>query len=190
LPSFFSFGGRLDGWQKLLAAALLWLLAIYAVGEALGALSSNVMNRVAQKFILNFRNRVYEKIQSQSLGYLHRQRLGDLMSRAMGDVDELQSFIVSGIDVIVGEGLLWIATVVLVMLMDWRVATAALLPLLFVYWLLRFFNARARPIYKAARDRGGDVAARLQENLSGLVVIKIFGRERQEASRFRDETEA
>lgn len=190
LPFAFSLGGRLAGWPKLLTSALLWLLAVYAVGEVLGALTNNVMNRVAQKFIRELRNRVYEKIQSQSLGYLHRQRLGDLMSRALGDVDELQSFIVSGIDVIVGEGLLWIATVVLVMLMDWKVATAALLPLLLVYWLLRFFNTRARPIYKAARDRGGDVAARLQENLSGLAVIKIFGRERQEALRFRDETDA
>lgn len=73
LPTLFSLGGRLDGWQKLLTSALLWLLAVYAVGEVVGALSSNVTNRVAQKFILHFRNRVYEKIQSQSLGYLRRR---------------------------------------------------------------------------------------------------------------------
>ena len=84
------------------------------VGEVLGTLSTNIMNRVAQKFILVFRNRVYHKLQSQSLGYLQRQRIGDLISRAIGDVDEIQSFIVNGIDVIVGEGLTWIATVVLV----------------------------------------------------------------------------
>ena len=54
--------------------------------------------------MLGFRNRVYHKLQGQSLSYLQRQRTGDLMSRAMGDVDELQSFIVGSIDVIIGEG--------------------------------------------------------------------------------------
>ena len=190
LPLLFSFGGRLSVWRQLLPSALAWLLVIYAVGEALGSLSTNVMNRVAQRFILGLRNRVYDKLQGQSLGYLQRQRLGDLMSRALGDVDELQSFIVNGIDVIVGESLLWLMTLALVMAMDWKVASAALLPLLLVYFLLRKFNARVAPIYKAARDRAGDVATRLHENLAGVVVIKIFGREREESGRFHRETEA
>ncbi len=188
LPYLFSFNGAITGKFHLLFSAMGWLLVVYLIGEVFGTLSNNVMQRVAQKFILLFRNRVYHKLQSQSLGYLQRQRTGDLMSRAMGDVDELQSFIVNGIDVIVGEGLLWTATVVLVMLMDWRVASISLAPLIIVYFLLRFFNRKIAPIYKAAREAAGEVSTRLQENLSGVVVIKIFGREKEEAQRFRDAT--
>jgi ABC-type multidrug transport system fused ATPase/permease subunit len=81
-------------------------------------------------------------------------------------------------------------TVVTVMLLDWRVASVSLAPLIVVYLLLRVFNRRVQPIYKEARDRAGDVSGRLQENLTGLVVIKIFGREREEADRFRSATEA
>jgi ABC-type multidrug transport system fused ATPase/permease subunit len=186
----FSFGGRLTTWQSLLYSSLAWLFVVYVIGEALGTLSTNVMNRVAQRFILHFRNRVYHKLQTQSLGYLQRQRTGDLMSRAMGDVDELQSFIVNGIDVIVGEGVVWVITVAIVMLLDWRVASVSLAPLILVYVLLRIFNKRIAPVYKAARDRAGDVSTRIQENLSGVVVIKIFGREKEEAKRFREATEA
>ena len=188
LPYLFSFNGLISDRVHLLLSAMGWLLVVYLVGEVFGTLSNNLMNRVAQKFILFFRNRVYRKLQSQSLGYLQRQRIGDLMSRAMGDVDELQSFIVNGIDVIIGEGWLWTATVVLVMLMDWKVASISLAPLLIVYFLLRYFNRRIAPIYKAAREAAGEVSTRLQENLSGLVVIKIFGREKEEAQRFRDAT--
>jgi ATP-binding cassette subfamily B protein len=185
-----SFNGRLHTWQALLASAtLVWLPGVYAMAEAFGTLSSNLMNRVAQRFILEVRNRVYHKLQSQSLSYLQRQRTGDLMSRAMGDVDELQNFIVGSIDVIVGEGLMWVLTVAVVMLLDWRVACASLAPLIVVYLLLRVFNRKVQPIYKAARERAGDVSNRLQENLAGVVVIKIFGREREEARRFRDATQ-
>ncbi|HEV2292506.1 MAG TPA: ABC transporter ATP-binding protein [Tepidisphaeraceae bacterium] len=186
---FISFNGALASWQALLISALAWLYGVYLLAEALGTISSNLMNRVAQRFILVLRNRVYRKLQGQSLSYLQRQRTGDLMSRAMGDVDELQNFVVGAIDVIVGEGVMWLVTVALVMWLDWKVASASLAPLLVVYLLLRIFNRRVRPIYRAARERAGDVSTRLQENLSGLVVIKIFGREREEAQRFRETTE-
>jgi ABC-type multidrug transport system fused ATPase/permease subunit len=187
---WFSFGGMIESRLGMLFSAVAWLFVIYLIGEILSTIEAWLLNRVAQRFILSFRNRVYNKLQHQSLAYLQRQRTGDLMSRAMGDVDELQSFIVSGIDVIVGEGVLWIATVVIVMLVDWRVASASLAPLVLVYVLLRVFNHRVRPIYAAARERLGDVATRLQENLSGIVVIKIFGRERQETQRFESATDA
>lgn len=190
MHQFISLGGRLSTWQALLISSLCWLTGVYLLAEAFGTISSNLMQRVAQKFILELRNRVYRKLQSQSLGYLQRQRTGDLMSRAMGDVDELQSFIVGAIDVIVGEGLMWFLTVGVVMALDWKVASASLAPLIVVYVLLRFFNKRIQPIYKTAREKAGDVSTRLQENLSGVVVIKIFGREKQEAKRFRDTTEA
>jgi ABC-type multidrug transport system fused ATPase/permease subunit len=186
LTWWFSLGGRVHGPYGLLMASIAWLVGIYALGEALGTLCTWILSRVAQRFMLTFRNRVYQKLQSQSLAYLQRQRTGDLMSRAMGDVDELQSFIVGSIDVIVGETILWIGAVAIVMSANWIVATASLAPLVLVYVLLRVFNAKIKPIYAASRDRLGDVSTRLQENLSGVVTIKIFGREEQEAERFRD----
>jgi ABC-type multidrug transport system fused ATPase/permease subunit len=190
LGTLFSLHGAIHGKLSLLLSAMVWLFVIYAIGEVMGTLSTNLMNRVAQKFILYFRNRVYHKLQTQSLGYLQRQRTGDLMSRAMGDIDEIQTFVVNSIDVIIGEGVVWIATIALVMLMNWKVAIISLSPLVVVYFLLRYFNSKIKPIYTAARDRLGDISTRLQENLSGVVVIKIFGREEQEARRFRAATEA
>jgi ABC-type multidrug transport system fused ATPase/permease subunit len=189
LGFFFSFHNHIQKPLYLLLSSVIWMFAVYLLAEALGTLSTFLMSIVAQKFTLMMRNLVYHKLQCQSLAYLQRQRIGDLMSRAMGDVDEVQSFLVNGIDQILGEGLLWIATVILVMLLDWKVATCSLAPLIIVYFLLRVFNRKVRPIYKAARDAAGNVSTRLQENLSGIVVIKIFGREKQEADRFRGETQ-
>ena len=188
LHHWFSFGGAVTGRYGLLISAVVWLMVIYLLGELLGTINTWILSRVAQRFMLGFRNRVYRKLQSQSLSYLQRQRTGDLMSRAMGDVDEIQSFIVGSIDVIIGESVLWLGAVAIVMTANWRVASASLAPLFLVYVLLRVFNKRIKPIYEAARERLGDVSTRLQENLSGVVVIKIFGREKAEAERFEDAT--
>jgi ABC-type multidrug transport system fused ATPase/permease subunit len=189
LTKWFSLGGFVKGRVGLLFASVVWLFLVYLVGEILETLEGYILNRVAEKFILGFRNTVYRKLQSQSLAYLQRQRTGDLMSRAMGDVDEIQSFIVNSIDVIFSEGILWLGTVAFVLFANWKVASVSIFPLFVVYVLLRIFNKRVKPIYAAARARLGDVSNRLQENLSGVVVIKIFGREKQEAQRFQTATE-
>lgn len=189
LNACFSLGGLIHGRYLLLLSAVTGMFLVYVSAEAFGAIETNILNRIAQQFILRLRNDIYHKLQSQSLAYLQRQRTGDLMSRALSDVDELQSFIVNAIDTIIGEGVLWLITVAIVMWMDWRVASVSLAPLLLVYVFLRFYNKWIRPIYRVAREKMGDVSTRIQENLSGIVTIKIFGREKQEADRFARTTE-
>ncbi len=190
LTPWFSFGGRLHTPAHVLLSAVSWLFVVYLFGQVLESVEGYVLNRVAERFILGFRNDVYAKLQGQSLAYLQRQRTGDLMARAMGDVDEINSFIVNSIDTLFSEGILWLGTVAFVFYINWRVAAVSLAPLMVVYFLLRFFNRKVKPIYAAARATLGDVSNRLQENLSGVVVIKIFGREPEEAARFRAATAA
>jgi ABC-type multidrug transport system fused ATPase/permease subunit len=141
-----SLRGRVAGSMNLLVAALGWLVAIYMAGEIIGTVSTVVLQWATQKFIYVLRNTVYKKLQSQSLGYLQRQRTGDLMSRVMGDVDELQGFIVNSIDTIIGEGSLWLATVGIVMWKSWRVASLSLAPLIIVFFMLRIFNRKVKPL--------------------------------------------
>jgi ABC-type transport system involved in cytochrome bd biosynthesis fused ATPase/permease subunit len=55
---------------------------------------------VGQRFVLDLRNRVYRKLQGQSLSYLHENRIGDLQARVMGDIDVLQEVAIQGTDLI------------------------------------------------------------------------------------------
>ena len=184
LLKWFSYNGRIEKPFPLLLSSVSWLFIMYLIGEVLGTTETWMLNRIAQSFILDYRNLIYQKLQGQSLSYLQGQRIGDLMSRAMGDVDELKSFIINGIDSVISDGVLWIATVFILFYSDWRVSAASLWPMIFVFFLLRYYNKKIKPIYIAARERLGDVGSRLQENLSGIVIIKSFNREKLEASRF------
>ena len=177
-----SLHGRITDLYWLLISSVVLMFVVYVFSLTASTISTVILQRSAQKFVYRLRNLVYHKLQSQSLGYLQRQRSGDMISRAMGDVDELQNFVVNSIDLIIGDGGLWLATVAIVLYMSWQVAGSSLAPLLIVYFMLRYFNAKVRPIYTAARQAAGDVTNRLQENLSGVTVIKIFNREQQEAA--------
>jgi ABC-type multidrug transport system fused ATPase/permease subunit len=166
------------------------MFAVQALGSVLGAWRSNLLEKVGQRLVRDLRNDVYDKLQRQSLSYHHENRVGDLVSRVMGDIDQLQDVAVQGVDSVLSSLVSFLYVAGVLLLLSWRLGLATLLPIVLVFVLTRTFNARVKPIYKAARERLGDVGARLQENLAGLPLIKAFAREPYESERFRAATDA
>lgn len=166
------------------------MFAVQALGSALGALRSNLLEKVGQRLVTDLRNAVYEKLQRQSLAWHQEHRAGDLVSRAMGDIDQLQDVAVQGVDSVVANALSFLYVAGVLIALSPRLGAATLVPIVFVFLLTKHFNGKVKPIYRAARERLGDVAARLTENLTGLALIKAFARESDEMSRFRAATDA
>jgi subfamily B ATP-binding cassette protein MsbA len=108
-----------------------------------------------------------------------------LMSRVTNDVNELERFITHGVTLIAVDALRLVGVSVILMVLDWRLALVALLPVPFIAFGLRRFNRRVRPIYRLVRDRLGNINTRLQDDLSGMRVIQAFGQEKAELERFR-----
>ncbi|HLJ55636.1 MAG TPA: ABC transporter ATP-binding protein, partial [Chthonomonadaceae bacterium] len=98
--------GRLDAVAgRRLAAALIVMVVVQAFAMALDAWKAVILERVGQRFVFDLRNAVYAKLQRQSLGYLGEHRAGDLIARAMGDVDVLQEVAFQSIDSVIGNTL-------------------------------------------------------------------------------------
>ena len=169
----------------MLVPALLVMFGVQLLGQALNAIRDNILQKIGQRVVYDLRNDVYDKLQSQSLGYLHNHRVGDLTSRAMSDVDVLQEVSVNGTDQVLSNSLSFVVVAGALISLNWKLGLLTILPVLVVGVLIRIYNVRIKSLYRAARDRLGDVSARLQENLMGMIVIKSFAREPSEAVRFR-----
>ena len=165
--------------------ALLAMFAIQGTATLLDAMKSIVLERVGQRFVFDLRSAVYRKLQSQSLAYLSDNRTGDLISRAMSDVDVLQEVAFQSIDSVLGNTLSFLVVASILIHLNGKLGVVTLLPIVVVFFLTRFFNTRVKAIYRQARDRLGEVNARLQENLTGLTLIKAFAKERYETERFQ-----
>jgi ABC-type multidrug transport system fused ATPase/permease subunit len=174
---------------EMLLPAMGLMFLVQALGTVIGAFRDNLLQKVGQRLVFELRNEVYAKLQRQSLGYLHDNRAGDLVSRTMSDVDVLQDVAVQGTDSIIANlfSFLFVATILL--MLNWKLGIVTLVPIFLVFLLNRFFNARVKTLYRAARDLLGQVSARLQENLQGMVVIKAYAKELYEMSRFRAVTQ-
>jgi ATP-binding cassette, subfamily B, bacterial len=179
----------LKGQPNLLAPALAVMVGVQLAGALLNALRSNLLEKVGQCFVQDLRNEVYRKLQGQSLQYLHEHRSGDLVSRAMGDIDVLQEVAINGTDSILHNAYSFLIVAGSLIALSPLLGTVTIAPILVVWILVRLFNVRVKQLYRAARDRLGDVSARLQENLLGMMVVKAFAKEPFEASRFHGATE-
>ncbi len=152
----------------------------------LSAVRTRLLESVGQRFVYDLRNRLYDKLSHQSLAYFNDARTGDLMSRASSDVDAVSDVVIQGTDSVIANFLRLAGVSIIFCSLNLKLGLATLVPILVVGVLLKLFNKRVKGIYKGARAKLGMVNAKLQDNLSGIRVIKAFAREDAEQASFEE----
>lgn len=155
------------------AIAALFQFALGYGGQSLG-----------QKIIYDMRNQIFTKIQSQSFSFHDKNETGELMARATGDVEALRRFLAFGSAQILGNVFLIVGAVASLLFINIGLAiiVAAPLPLLaYVSW--RFSQTQA-PHWKRAREHYGAINSVLQQNITGLKVVRAFSAEKEESRKF------
>lgn len=143
-----------------------------------------LMERVAQKIIYHLRNNLYSHLQHLSFSFYESTQTGQLMSRATSDVDMLKRFYGFGMIHLFQGIITFIGVIIVIFSMHWRLAilTVAALPLIIIT-ILRFGKS-VGPAYQGIQEQLADLTSVLQENLTGIRVVKAFGREEEEAAKF------
>jgi ABC-type multidrug transport system fused ATPase/permease subunit len=169
-----------DWWY--IGEKLVLLVAVFGVGQICSAVRGVLLERAGQRLTLDLRLRLYAKLQSQSAAYFAQRRTGDLLSRITSDVDSIQDVMIRGTDSVVANALRVLGVAGIFIALQPALGLIVLIPMLLVGLLLRRYNRRVRPIYRTARQRLGDLTARLADNLNGIRVIQSFAQERREAA--------
>ncbi len=134
----------------------------------------------------DLRNRLWAHLLSQPASYFDRWPTGQLMSRAMSDVQNVRMFLGYGLVFFSTNAVMMVAVVILLFVLDWQLAlmSMAFLPaLLFV--TLRF-SARLRPILQDVQQKIADVTEAAEENVVGSRIVRIFAREDDELVKFSE----
>jgi ABC-type multidrug transport system fused ATPase/permease subunit len=135
------------------------------------------VNLVGQKVLNTLRYQMTTHLMGLSLDYYGKHEAGAIMSRVTNDVSVVNDFISSGLLNLLSDVLTLIGIIVVMLLLDARLAllSFAILPLMIVATVI--FTIRSKRAYRLTRQRIGDVNASLQENLSGVRVTQSFARE-------------
>lgn len=165
------------------------LVGVYALTQLVNIGDNFIRHALGEKFILDLRVRIYAYLQRLSLSFFERTSTGELMSRITNDLAALEHFVTHGSALTVVDLLRLAGGLVILLMLDVRLALLVMIPIPILAVSFRYYNTRIRPVYRQVRLRLGDLNARLQDSLSGMRVIQAFGREEEEQERFTTESE-
>jgi ATP-binding cassette subfamily B protein len=167
------------------------MILIPIVTSLIGVGQTYLANVVGQRVMQDYRNSLYEHLQHMPLRFFTGTRTGEIQSRLANDVGGVQSVVTDTASSILSNIVIIISTLVAMLILSWQltVLSLAITPV-FVFFTARVGKERRR-ISSITQESLAEMSAITQETLSvsGILLAKVFGRQRYEIGRFRDENQ-
>ena len=141
-------------------------------------------NLLGQRAMHDLRRELFDHLQRLSITFFDRNPVGRLVTRVTSDVESLNELFTAGVIAGFGDLATLLAIGVLMFTMDWRLTLAAFTVVPGIYLVSHVFRVKVRDSYRDIRMRVARLNAFLQERLTGMRVVQLFGRERDEARHF------
>ncbi len=186
-----------DNWQDWLWMFLLVSIAIVSIDvlhRALNMVQSRISAVTGARFTRMLRTQLFEKIQTLSMASVQKKSTGDLMGRINNDVNVVQNFVVHLLPTYFAQLVSFVVGLILILVMSFKLGVPLLalyifLPLPFVLAAIWKFRRKMRMRNRRAWMLGRRTNLILQDTLSGIRVVKTYGREQHAIDTFADCTE-
>ncbi len=139
---------------------------------------------ISHRIAYDLRNRLYDHIQHLSFSFHDRTQSGQLISRTIEDVRSIQAFSGQGLAELARALLLFIGIVSLLFIENVPLAFIAVAPMIPLILMTTRFGSRISSFFLAVDNALGELSSRLQENVSGIQLVRAFAREPYEMERF------
>jgi ATP-binding cassette subfamily B protein len=165
----------------LYAGAILALVALEGVFRYQMRM---ILIGLSREMEYDLRNQVFEHLTKLSASYYHRNRIGEVMSRATNDMSAIRMVLGPGIMYTASTVATSVGAVAVMLVISPRLTLLALLPLVLVSWLVRHFGRKVHDRYEEVQAQLAELNALVQENLSGARVVRAYTQEAAEEQRF------
>lgn len=163
--------------------ALAYVVLTVAVG-LIGLWSTYLTAWIGEHFLHRLRTRVFAHVESLSLGFFDRRRLGDTLSRLTGDVSQIEGLVLSGVTRLVSTLVTILVFTGVLVYLNWRLALVALATLPLFWLVAKLFSGRIRSASRQVRRWSGGISAVTEESLGNAMLIQAYGAEPHEVRRF------
>jgi subfamily B ATP-binding cassette protein MsbA len=136
--------------------------------------SQRVLTNMRTYVIKNIRESLFKKITDLHVGYFHNQRKGDIMSSLSNDVNEIETSVVSSVQVVFREPLMIIGYIILLFTMSFKLTLFTLIVLPISGVVITTISRRLRKDAKTGQTLLGNILSIIEESISGIRIIKAF----------------
>jgi len=179
--------------QNINAAQLLnyavLIVCITAIAGCFRYLMRRILISLSRKIEYHIRSDYYSHLQKLSNSFFFEWRTGDLISRISNDLNAVRNVLGPGIMYTIHTVTLFCSAMVLMMVISRRLTLIILLPLLLLTLATKYFSHLLFFRYQSVQEGMAQLTSRAQENLSGIRMVKAYGREQHEINLFRQVSE-
>ncbi len=177
-----------ERWHLLVMSTLLQVV-LYGSSSFMVWVRMKTMHILGERILVDIRKQTYARLQMLSISYFDNHQTGEIMSRVTNDSEVVEEFVTHAADTLVSDTIRLVAMCLVMFYVCRTLALISLLPVPVVFLLAFTFSRKVRPIYRKVRERLAEINAKVQENLSGMRVIKAFAREDYEQNNFEVDAE-
>jgi len=180
----------IDGLQTVISKETLLLYALLIVSiSIMGGFFRYLMTRrivgVAFQIEYELRNDLFSHLQKLSLSYFHKIQTGDIMARATNDLKAVRMLLGPGIRNLLNTIIMGTAAVALMFVINSELTLYSLIPLPILTIAVAIFSSRIFRRFKKVQEQFSSISAGVQENLSGIRVVKAHAQEENKKSKFK-----
>jgi len=174
--------GEIDGLPLAVAA----LLACYFLREALNSLRIRINNTLEQKVLIDLRRHLHDKLLTLPIGYFDSRKSGDIASRVIEDVQNVERVILDGTEQGSTAALMVVGITGILFYHEPSLATLMVLPVPVMIWLSKLHFSATRRNWRLVRESAGELNSLLIEDIQGNRLINSFGLKERERRRFHE----
>jgi len=162
------------------------------LGAALGLISRRMSSTIGEGLIFNMRTQVFDHVQQQSIAFFTRAQTGALISRLNSDVMGAQRAFTSTLGGVVGNLISLVVVAATMFVLSWQITVASLLMLPLFMIPARWMGSRLQTMTRQQADYNSAMSTQMAErfNVSGALLMKIFGTPQRESQMFAEKADA
>lgn len=157
---------------------------LFAAKGALLYTQQYLMAYIGQRVTTQLREELFGRLQVLSMDFYARHSTGKTLARMTNDLGALQQVLIQAPASLIRDGLTVIGLVIVLFVLHWRFALLSVIAFPIAGSVIVLFGRKLRRVSRQGQRQVGDLYGLIQENLEGMSVVKAFGREREQVSRF------
>ncbi len=169
---------------SLILHLTLWYIVVLIVEALIQYVQTQLANRVAQSVTLDLRSELYKHVLKFKLSYYDKTPVGQFVTRLISDIDGIADVFSAGILDIVRDIMKLIFIVAFMFYLNWKMTLMILIPIPILLYATRVFQQSVKRSFNDVRNEVGRINVFIQEHVTGMNIVQIFNREKQEKIKF------
>ncbi|OGH98660.1 MAG: hypothetical protein A2X42_00955 [Candidatus Margulisbacteria bacterium GWF2_38_17] len=184
-----SSGSTTHNYFALFSVYVVYAIILRLSGIVCKFFQTYIMSYVSQRIIIDMRMDMYQHLHRLSMDFFKKWKLGDILSRIFGDIDQVQSTILSNFTSVFPELIKLIGVLGYITFLNWQLTLGTLIIVPFLMYIIDWFGNKLKLISGKIQKKNADIFSVIQEALSAIFIVQSFTMEGHEIKKFSKQNE-